>query len=165
MQAIGDAKCYVAAVRLGSDAASKGLRPGDQVVSVNGVKVLQQDIKYLTYSFRVFPQSGLHLEVQSPDGSKRALVAMAKVIPGQEIVRHSDVLEWMRHNHGPADRSRYYRPNKQVLFWELPDFLLSPEDAEHLVAKEHSYDTIVLDLRGNPGRAERRAGQVHRCVF
>lgn len=40
MQAIGDASCYVVAVRPGSDAASKGLRPGDRVVSVNGVKVL-----------------------------------------------------------------------------------------------------------------------------
>jgi len=55
MQAIGDFNCFVTAVRPESDAARKGLKPGDQVVSINGITLTRQDLDYVEYSYRVFP--------------------------------------------------------------------------------------------------------------
>jgi C-terminal processing protease CtpA/Prc len=152
MQAVGDSNCYVTEVRPDSDAATKGLRPGDQVESLNGVTLTRQDLSYVEYGYRVFPQSGLHLVVRSADGSQKTIVAMAKVLPGQPIVRHSDQMPWLRnHAHDVArDRSRYHREGN-VLFWKLPDFFMQPADVEESLNKTHSVESVVLDLRGNPG--------------
>lgn len=152
MQAVGDSNCYVTEVRPDSDAATKGLRPGDQVESVNGVTLTRQDLSYVEYGYRIFPQSGLHLVVRSADGSQKTIVAMAKVLPGQPLIRHSDQMTWMRnHAHDVArDRSRYHRESN-VLFWKLPDFLMEPADMEESLNKTHSLGSVVLDLRGNPG--------------
>jgi carboxyl-terminal processing protease len=151
--AIGDSACYVKAVRSDSDAAAKGLKPGDQIVSINGIRLQREDIHNVEYWYFVFPQSGFHLEVRSPDGVDRTFVAMAKVIPGQTMITHTDVMTWARtHRYtGDDDRSRYHEVNKQVLFWKLPDFLVDPANVDALLNKTHNYETVVFDLRGNPG--------------
>ncbi len=61
MQAIGDSDCYVTEVRSDGDAATKGLKPGDQLTSENGVILTRQDFPYIEYGYSVFPQSGLRL--------------------------------------------------------------------------------------------------------
>lgn len=152
MQAVGDSNCYVTEVRPDSDAAKKGLRPGDQVESVNGVTLTRQDLSYVEYGYKVFPQSGLHLVVQSADGAQKTIVAMAKVLPGQPYIRHSDQMTWLR-NHArdvARDRSQYHTEGN-VLFWKLPDFVMEPADVEKSLDKVHSSESVVLDLRGNPG--------------
>ncbi|HYL47003.1 MAG TPA: S41 family peptidase [Candidatus Limnocylindrales bacterium] len=161
MQAIGDSACYVTHIRPDSDAAAKGLQAGDLMVSINGVPVSRENISPLVFSYRVFPQSGFHLTVRSLDGKERNLTAMAKVIQGQAMVTHNDVMAWMRANRGKAakDRSKYHEVGRQVLFWKLPDFLMDPYEVEGIVNRARSFQAVVLDLRGNPGgfvRAEEK---------
>jgi len=151
MQAFGESDCYVTAVRPGSDAEGKGLKPGDQVVSLNGITLTRQDLGYVEYGYRVFPQSGLHLVTKSPNGQERPLVVMAKILPGQPVVRRSDVMTWLRTYHKEGDRSRYHNVGDQVLFWKLPDFFLDPADLDGPLNKLRPFSTVVLDLRGNPG--------------
>jgi carboxyl-terminal processing protease len=153
MQAIGDSDCYVTAVRPESDAAAKGLKPGDRMLSINGMTVVRANINAIEYGYRVFPQSGFHLAVRSPDATERTLVTMAKVLPGQIMITHSNVLEWARANREVSehDRSRYHEVSKRILFWKLPDFLIDPHDVTRITSRAHSYETVVLDLRGNPG--------------
>jgi C-terminal processing protease CtpA/Prc len=150
MEAVGDSACFVTAVRPESDALTKGLKPGDQIVSVNGIAITRQDIGFIEYAYQIIPQSGLHLVVRSPDAVERRIVPMATVVPGQEIVRHSDVMTWLRNYRGPSDRSQYFSKG-EVLFWKLPDFLLDPSAVDGLLDRARSYKTVVLDLRGNPG--------------
>ena len=76
---------------------------------------------------------------------------MAKVIPGQEIVRHSDVMTWLRQQHAQKDRSRYFRVGTDTLAWKLPDFVIDPGEVDGLLNRAHSFQNLVLDLRGNPG--------------
>jgi carboxyl-terminal processing protease len=151
MQAIGDSDCYVTAVRRESDAEAKGLRPGDQVASINGIRLTREDIKYVEYGYRVFPQSGLRLVVKSPNGSERPLLVTAKIISGQPFIRGVDLRTWLRNYRKQEDRSRYHRVGNQVLFWKLPDFILEPSDLDGPLDKIRTFSTIVLDLRGNPG--------------
>jgi len=150
-QSVGDKCCYITAVCNESDAAQKGLKVGDRLEAINGVTLTRQDFPYVEYSYAVFPQSGLHLQVRSPEGEERSITAMATVIPGQEVVRAIDVEEWLRHYSGPKDRSRYYSVEKRILIWKLPDFLIAPADVDGLLNKARSYETLILDLRGNPG--------------
>lgn len=152
MQAIGDSDCYVTEVRSDSDAATKGLKPGDQIISENGVILTRQDLPYIEYGYSVFPQSGLRLVVRSADKTQKTLVAMAKILPGQKVIHFDDMMSWRRHyaRDFAKDRSRYY-VRGAVLFWKLPDFLLPPVDVEQSLGKTHSVGSVVLDLRGNPG--------------
>ena len=152
MQATGDSDCYVTEVRSDGDAATKGLKPGDQVISENGVILTRQDLPYIEYGYSVFPQSGLRLVVRSADGTQKTLVVMAKILPGQKVIHFDDMMSWRRHyvRDFAKDRSRYYVKGA-VLFWKLPDFLLPPVDVERSVGKTHSVANVVLDLRGNPG--------------
>jgi C-terminal processing protease CtpA/Prc len=152
-QAVGDTDCYVTHVRPDSDAATKGLKAGDRLLTINGISIIRDDLRTVEYSYSVFPQAGFHLGVRGLDGTEQTLVTLAKVIPGQPMVRHSDVLE-----HATAhrfdrreDRSRYHAEGKQVLFWKLPDFNVDPDDVDGMVNKTRGFDTVILDLRGNPG--------------
>jgi C-terminal processing protease CtpA/Prc len=147
------------AVRPESDAASKGLAAGDQVLSVNGIRLTREDSRYIDYAYGVFPQSGLHLEVRSPDGVKRSVVAASRVVPGQPVVRGIDVREYVRNYHAEK-RSRYFAIDKKVLIWKLPDFLFDPGDSDELLDKARSYETVILDLRGNHGGLEETAGKI-----
>lgn len=151
---VGDACCYVIAVRPDSDAFQKGLREGDRIEGINGLTVTRQNIESIDYSYSVFPQSGLHLRVRSPQGTERQIVAMAKVIPGQEVIRGIDVREWLRASHGEKDRSRYYSVGTSTLVWQLPDFLINPAEVDDLCHRARPYATLILDLRRNSGGVE-----------
>jgi carboxyl-terminal processing protease len=165
MQAIGEASCYVTAVRPDSDAATKGLKAGDLVLSVNGVPLVRQDIHNIEYAYYVFPQSGFHLVVRSPEGIERSLVAMAKVIPGQAMIRHTDIMTWERnrferYDARTEDHSKYYKLDKQVLLWKLNDFQIEPADLYNGLDKLRTYEAVVLDLRGNPGGRQDAAARM-----
>jgi len=153
MEPIGESSCFVIAVRPDTDAFAKGLKPGDKVLSINGIALTRQNVRFIEYAYHVVPQSGFHLSVQSPAGVPRNLVAMATVIPGQSIIRHSDVMMWLRTHYQQGDRSQYYH-QEGVLFWKLPDFLIEPGEVDDLVNKTHSFKTVVLDLRANRGGFE-----------
>ncbi len=156
MQAIGDSACYVTAVKPGSDAEAKGLKPGDQIVSINGVRLTRQDIRVVQAGYSVFPQAGFHLDVKRPDGDQQSLLVMAKVTPGQKEITTSDSHEWIRTRPtlGQEDRSRFFEVEKKVLFWKMPTFAIDPHDVGDLARKARSLETVVLDLRGNGGGRE-----------
>jgi C-terminal processing protease CtpA/Prc len=160
MQAIGDSSCYVTEVHPGSDAETKGLKRGDRIMAINGVPIVRQDINVVEYGYRVFPQSGLHIDIRSPEGTQKSLVLMAKVTVGQKVISRSDVLNWARSHpseeeaerfFGEGNQSQFHAVEKKALFWRLPSFMIDPLELESQANKARSYSFVVLDLRGNPG--------------
>jgi C-terminal processing protease CtpA/Prc len=69
------------------------------------------------------------------------------------MIRRADFFNWAQNHRrdGHDDHSKYYKTNERVVFWKLPDFVVDPVDVDGLLNKVRSYDTVVLDLRGNPG--------------
>ncbi|MFN2481077.1 MAG: PDZ domain-containing protein, partial [Pyrinomonadaceae bacterium] len=68
VQMIGD-EAYVTAVKPGSDAEKKGLKPGDRVVEVDGYQLTRDNLwtfQYLYYTLR--PRAGMNVVVQPPGG-------------------------------------------------------------------------------------------------
>jgi len=162
MQMIGD-KCYVSAVKPGSDAEAKGLKPGDLVKMVDAFSPTRENLwklKYLYYALR--PQPGMRLVVQSPDGADRQLDVIAKVKQGKrrldltgssgdtdfwDLVRESENEDRLR-------RHRYYEMGEEALIWKMPQFDLDERGLDDLMGKAKKRKSLVLDLRGNPGGAE-----------
>ena len=71
MQPIGDSSCYVTQVRPESDAATKGMKPGDQVVSINGISVVRETLTTLSIHTGCF----LNLDFTSPCVRRMELTA------------------------------------------------------------------------------------------
>jgi len=162
MQIVGN-NCYVSAVKPGSDAEVKGLKPGDLVGSVDGFLPTRENLwklKYLYYALR--PQPGVRVLVQSPDGVERKLEVMAKIKTGKRQIDltgsngDNDIWDLIRQgeNEDRIRRHRYYELGNDVMIWKMPQFDLDARQVDDLMGKAKKRKALILDLRGNPGGAE-----------
>ena len=79
IQVIGN-RCFVTEVRPGSDAESKGVKPGDQVLSIDGYDPSPENLWRLKYIFDLLrPQPSLGLVLLSPMGQQRQVDITAKI--------------------------------------------------------------------------------------
>jgi C-terminal processing protease CtpA/Prc len=90
MQMVGD-KCYVVAVRPGSDAEARGLKVGDLLISVEGITPTRETLWKIVYLFKSLrPQNGMQIVVQSPGQQQpRQIDARAKVWQDTQRVTYS----------------------------------------------------------------------------
>jgi C-terminal processing protease CtpA/Prc len=162
MQMIGD-RCYVSAVKPGSDAEKKGLEPGDLVKSVDAFTPARENLwklKYLYYALR--PQAGMRLQVQSPNGADRQIDVMAKVKTGKlriDLTGAGDAGDiWALIREGENEdrlrRHRYYELGDELMIWKMPQFDLDASGVGDMMGKAKKRKALILDLRGNPGGAE-----------
>ncbi|HEY7403114.1 MAG TPA: S41 family peptidase [Candidatus Angelobacter sp.] len=150
MQAEGDSDCFITAVRPGSDADKKGLKPGDQLLSVAGFSAIREDVWKIQYVYSVLrPQLGLRLIVRSPDGNMRQLDTMADIRsrPFDPWKSLFDQLAAAMKQHMP----RTVEYGKNAIIYRLPDFVFNPDNANEMLDKIRGHEALVLDLRGNPG--------------
>ena len=159
MQMIGD-QAYVVAVRPGSDAEKKGLKPGDLIVAVENFRPTRKDLwKMIYYYYTMSPRPGMRLVVQSPGGEPRQLDVAAKMKQHKRVIDLSggrtssiDVNDYIRESEA-SYRRRYHRYLRigSVTVWKMPGF----GDAEVVdrLMNEHvkGSSALILDLRGNPG--------------
>ncbi len=158
MQMIGD-KCYVIAVKPGSDAEAKGLKIGDMILSVSGYAPTRENMWKMEYLFNVLrPQPGLKVEAQSPDGRLRQLDILAKVTQDKSVVELSgrlsgvDIWKLIREseNEDHLNRQRYVEAG-DVFIWKMPVFNLTEEGVDDMMSKVNKRKALILDLRGNLG--------------
>ncbi len=159
MQMIGD-KCFVTAVKPGSDAEAKGLRPGDEIYSIDGYEPTRENIwkmQYFYYALR--PRAGMKIVVQEAGGKQRELVAMAKVEQGKLVKDMSgatsgkDIFDDIREseNESRLYRNRIEKINDDLIIWKMPTFVQSPSEMDSRMDEVRKYKNLILDLRGNGG--------------
>lgn len=158
LQAIGD-RCYVVAVKPGSDAEAKGLKPGDEVLAVNGIPPARAELwkfRYLYYQLR--PQAGMHLVVKAPEGEQRPLDVLAKVTNDKrrlDFTQGWDIFKTIREieNEMQLYRHRYTELGDDVFIWKMPVFG-ELEKVDAMMDRVGKHKALILDLRGNGGGAE-----------
>jgi carboxyl-terminal processing protease len=154
MQAFGNSDCFVTAVRPGSDAEKKGLKPGDQVLSVNGYSAIREDMWKIKFVFNTLrPQPGLRLLVRSTDGTTRQIDAMASMHATERV---RDLLDYWSFAQEARDAERLHRAHSvefgnDAMIWKLPDFVFQADQANKMLDQIRSHKALILDLRGNPG--------------
>ena len=162
MQMIGD-KCYVSAVKPGSDAAAKGLRPGDLVKAVDAFNPTRENLwklKYLYYALR--PQPGMRVTVQSPNGTDRQVDIISKIKEGKRRVDLTgsngagDIWDLIREgeNEDRLRRHRYSEMGDDLMIWKMPQFDLDAGRLDDIMSKARKRKALIIDLRGNGGGAE-----------
>ena len=149
---VGD-HCYITHVRPGSDAESKGLKPGDEIVTLNGYTPTRDDFWRMQYLFWILrPQPGLQLHLRAPDGSERQVAVMAKFRQLPPVVGN-EMYDYVLQSENAEDlmRARYAERGNGFLIVKFPEFLPLSSEIDSVVAKMRKYDAVVIDLRGNPG--------------
>jgi C-terminal processing protease CtpA/Prc len=170
MQMVGDS-CYVTAVKPGSDAEAKGLKPGDRVVQFDAFAPTRKDLWKARYLYQVLsPRNTLKVVVQSPGGQPRALALDAKVTPRKKVIEIGieNILEgsFRDDEEDPVERRHRYTRVEDIALWKMPSFDFDPAEA-HRLADEilKGATSLILDLRGNSGGHVKTLEEVTRRFF
>ena len=155
MVPIGDS-VYVLAVKPGSDAEKKGLRPGDLLLTVNGFMPTRGNLWKLRYLFWTLrPQPFLRVMVQDPTGKQRTLELDAEVKVDQKVYDMSldaDIHRIILESQSELDDYEWRSKRLgDILLWQLNAFHLKGRDLTAPLRSNKDAKAVVLDLRGNGG--------------
>jgi carboxyl-terminal processing protease len=151
MEMIGD-KCFVVAVKPGSDAETQGLKPGDEVLTLDGFKPTRQNLWKMNYNYNVLrPQPGKHIVVLTPDGQQRDLALKAKVEKKPKQVNITEYLNEFEEDREDEKKLPRYFETGDVFIWKLREFGLTESKVDDMMKKARQHKALILDLRGNGG--------------
>jgi|CXWL01.1.fsa_nt_gi C-terminal processing protease CtpA/Prc len=158
MQMVGD-KCYVSQVMPGSDAEKKGLKPGDRIVEIEGMRptlAIFRRLRHLLYVLNPLPD--FNLLVETPNGEQKNLKVDAKRREGQAITDINDYNTYMRMVREAENQARIEAHRLMsfgdVTVWRMPQFDLQAYQVDDVMAKVKKTGSLIIDLRGNAGGAE-----------
>ncbi len=155
-QMVGD-RCYIVRVRPQSDAEMKGVKPGDQLLAVNGFVPGRQNFERMQYLFNILrPQPVLRIRISTPARVERQIDVKAKMTPLKQVVNLTGqstdiwnlILEMQNESHRMRARDIEM---EDVMILNLPHFLFSEAQVESMLAKVRGRKALILDLRGNRG--------------
>lgn len=158
IQVIGN-RCFVTEVRPGSDAESKGVRPGDQVLSIDGYDPSPENLRKLRYIFDLLrPQPSLGLVLLSPIGQQRQVDITAK-IERRRYVRDEETEDHLL-------RARRVAIGSDLMVLKVPEFVdFSHSQVWDMFKKARDGKALIIDLRGNPGGSVDTLAQIISHVF
>jgi carboxyl-terminal processing protease len=145
------ADSYVAAVKPGSDAEAKGLRPGDKVLSIDGRPLDRDRIwlsNYLYYNLQ--PRRTMTVVIQKPDHTEQQLVIAADVDKwGYSFYGELLEMDLERPEEYRLNRHQFHALGNEVMIWKMPQFYLDEYDLAEKFGKLKNRKALILDLRGN----------------
>jgi C-terminal processing protease CtpA/Prc len=154
MQSIGD-NCYVTAVKAGSDGATKGLKPGDQILALNGIKLTRDSLPLISYFYFILtPQIGFDLDLINTQGQRRALRIMAR----EEKARPRGWNAWISLHNAFSEYDKERRRTslftiklgEDISIWRMGQFELADAEIDEVMAKVGNSKALILDLRKQP---------------
>lgn len=154
-QMIGD-RCFITAVRPDSDVSEK-LAPGDEVLQWQGFTPQRETLWTMNYIFNTLRSLPvMSLVVRGPDGRERSLQVTPKVTREKQVLdinNETDYWKMVRdeQNDDREMRQRTVSFRDTLLIWKMPEFFLPDEEVDKLIKDARKYQTLILDLRGNPG--------------
>ena len=152
-QMIGE-RCFVTRVRPKSDAEAKGVKPGDEILALDGYIPNRDNLWKMQYVYAVLrKQPMVQLELQDPAGQQRQVDVAARIRQHKTVVNLNegddrDVF-WQRHEQ--LLRARYADFGDQLIVVKLPEFGSSMAEVQTVIKKVRKYPAMIVDLRGNPG--------------
>jgi C-terminal processing protease CtpA/Prc len=159
MKTFGD-DCYVTEVKPHSDAYEKGLRPGDRVQSIDGIRPNKANLWIFYYLYyQLAPRPIVKMLVQSPGEQPRQLEIKPRIQTGKKTVDLTDTIDLNRYWREEEDADivnahRFKEFGSELFVWKMPHFDLIKDGVDEMVDKAKKHKALILDLRGNGGGAE-----------
>ncbi len=152
-------RCFVTQVRPQSDADTKGIKRGDEILALNGFQPTRESFPRMTYVFNVLrPQPHLRVAVRSPEGQSRELEVLAAMRQRKKVVNltmngSSDIWDIIREAETRAHlgRGRWLEIDNDVMILKFPGFYFDENEVNEFFNKARKHKALILDLRGNPG--------------
>jgi carboxyl-terminal processing protease len=155
-------RCLVVAVRPGSDAEARGVRPGMTVLEIAGLRPERSSLWKIDYLLNVLrPRDAVPLKLRDLRGQLLEVTVKAAITPRSRFVTFENYLDEERRRRG-KERPNRFADLGQVLVWKLGWFDDEERVVDEGIRRTRGRKAVVLDLRGNPGGAletlERLAG-------
>jgi len=151
-------RCFVTRVRPGSDAEAKGLKPGGEILTMNGIAPNRQNFQNIQYlNYILDPRPDMQLEMRYPSGEKNLKVTAKLTLSADLAYRpgagvrydmyrgYENVIHRMRMQH-------VYFGDVGIL--KFPWFFYDADEFYTLSGKIRKDRGLIVDLRGNPGGAD-----------
>lgn len=152
-QMVGD-DCYVVAVDKGSDAERRGLRPGDKVIAIDGLRPMRANIRVIHYVYHFLrPRQGMALNIERPDGTPAEIVFEAKLkrLPPEFRVTDLEQMRAYSAAHAGSGVRHDWKVRDSVAIWRFSGFGLRDDRLDRYMREARGYPWLILDLRGNGG--------------
>jgi len=160
-QMVGE-HCFVSHVRPQSNADAKGVKPGDEILTLNGYNVNREDLWKVQYVFSILrPQPVLQLELRDPSGSQRQVEVAAKIREKAKVAdlapENGGVVFYDLVREGEDERhlmrARFHEYGDELMVLKIPEFDFSAVEIADMIGKARRHQGLIVDLRGNPGGA------------
>ena len=159
MKTFGD-DCYVTEVKPKSDADAKGLRPGDLVQSIDGIRPNRANLWVFYYLYyQLAPRPIVKMLVQTPGEQPRQLEVKTRIQTRKKVVDLSDTFDvnrlWREEEDADVVNAHRFKGfGNELLVWKMPQFDLTKDGVDEMVDRAKNHKALILDLRGNSGGAE-----------
>jgi C-terminal processing protease CtpA/Prc len=151
-------KCFITAVKPGSNADQQGIKPGDQVLAMEGFAPTRDTLPKMQYAFNALaPRSAFHLVLATPSGQTRTLLVNASVHKQPKMLDFErDIWDLVRQQENYEQELRWRGIEVgDVFIWKLPAFDGEDSEIDSWIGRARKHKALIMDLRGNPGgRAE-----------
>ncbi len=160
-QIVGN-RCFVTRVRPKSDAEAKGVKAGDEILLLNSYNVNREDLWKVQFVFSILrPQPVLQLGLQDPLGAQRQVEIAAKIREGKKLTDLTwesggvNIFDLVRE--GETDRhlmrARTREYGDELMILKIPEFNFSAAEIADMIGRARKFQSLIVDLRGNPGGA------------
>jgi carboxyl-terminal processing protease len=154
-------RCFVTHVRPRSDAEAKDVRPGEEVLTIDGFTPARESLSRMEYALNVLlPRTSLRVAFRDESGKIRQVDVATDVRDNKTIMDFDDMAgeDALRLRLEHEDERRLVRPEykelgKKLMILKLPMFT-APFDARAMIENARNHDCLIIDLRGNPGGVE-----------
>ncbi len=152
LRMFGD-KCLVTLVKPKSDAQAKGLKQGDQILSIEGFRPAKKELWKMNYYYNVLSKRPkMRMTVLSPGNEQpRELEIEAKIKQLPKVI-NLELLYSLFDKSGKTEVDyNYLKKVGNISIWKMPSFSVEPENVDVLMGKVKDSSSLILDLRGNGG--------------
>jgi C-terminal processing protease CtpA/Prc len=152
MQMIGD-KCYIVAVKPGSDAEAKGLKIGDELVAIGGFRPNRKELWKVRYYYNAIgKRDHLVLTVKSPgQDATRDLDIKSEIKRQPQVITYESVFRLFDDFYEEENDKHRFQVSGPIAIWKMPSFEFEPSQVDSLIDKIRGSGSLILDLRGNGG--------------
>lgn len=153
MKMVGDA-CFVTTVKPGSDAAAKGLKAGDRLLSIEGFKPSRKEMWKMLYYYNVLSKrNGLRVTALAPGAEAPRDLNIAASLRKLPISINAETFFTVASDYdGRGGEKHHFNKLGGIAIWRMPSFVFDPAEVDGIMNDRiGSAQSLILDLRGNGG--------------